>query len=297
MKRALAIINPKSGTSNKGQIPALLAQAFAETDTTLFITYTKAPEHAYELAKQAASEGYERVIAVGGDGTINEVARGLINSQTALAIIPMGSGNGLARALGLPLTPSKAVEVASSDVIDIIDCCTANGRPFFCTCGMGFDAEVSKAFAEAPFRGFLSYAMTAIEHYVRYKPEVYSIDIDGQEVMHSEAFVVAAANASQYGNNAYIAPRASMVDGLVDIVLLKPFRVYELAKISLQLFSKNLEKNIHQHSFQTRRAVLHRPSAGVAHLDGEPLEMPEEITIEVLPKAIRVVRPDHCPEL
>lgn len=291
MKKALAIINPKSGTGSKDNIPALLGQAFATSDIDLYIAYTKRAGHAYELASMAATEGYERVIAVGGDGTVNEVARGLLNSQTALAIIPKGSGNGLARALGLPMTSRKAIEIAVKGVIEEIDCCLANGFPFFCTCGIGFDAEVSAAFAEAPFRGLISYASTAVERYIRYKPSIYTVEIDGMEPIKTEAFVVAAANASQYGNNAHIAPRASMTDGKVDIVILKPFKVYELAQITMQLFGKRLEDNVHQQSYQTSHAVLCREQAGIAHLDGEPVELPERIEIEVLPSAIRVVRP------
>lgn len=292
MHRALAIINPKSGTSSKSNIPALLATAFGDTDIELFITYTREAGHATLLAEEAARLGYDRVIAVGGDGTVNEVARGLIGSETALAIVPTGSGNGLARALGLPMDSARSVEIAASGSIESIDCCSANGNPFFCTCGMGFDAEVSAAFAEAPFRGFLSYAKTAVEHYIRYRPSEYRVEIEGREPITSEAFVVAAANASQYGNNAHIAPNADMQDGLVDIVILKPFKVYELAQITLQLFSKGLESNVHQHSYQTSRAVLIREEPGVVHLDGEPMEMPERIEIEVLPGAIKVVRPE-----
>lgn len=291
MRRALVIINPKSGTSSKDNIPALLAEAFASSDIDLFLTYTKRPGHAYELAREAAEAGYDRVIAVGGDGTVNEVARGLLNSNTALVIIPKGSGNGLARALDIPMGSSKAVDIATSDEVETIDCCLANGNPFFCTCGMGFDAEVSAAFAEAPFRGLLSYAKTAVEHYIRYKPSLYTIEIEGMEPIQSEAFVVAAANASQYGNNAHIAPKASLTDGKVDIVILRPFKVYELAQITFQLFLKKLEDNNHQLSYQTNRAVFIRHEAGIVHLDGEPMEMPERIEIEVVPSAIKVVHP------
>lgn len=291
MKRVLAIINPKSGTRSKGAIPRHLAEAFHDTDCQLYITYTKSSGHASELACCAADEGYERVIAVGGDGTVNEVAQGLLYSKTALSIIPTGSGNGLARALGLPMNVQEAVEIAAHGSIDIIDCCEANGMPFFCSCGMGFDAEVSAAFAEAPFRGFLSYAKTAVEHYISYKPSYYTISMDGQEPIRMEAFVVAAANASQYGNNAYIAPKAIMTDGLVDIVILRPFKISELPQITLQLFSKRLEENIHQESFQTSHCIIERASSGVVHLDGEPMEMGERIEIKVQPSAIRVVRP------
>lgn len=291
MKRVLAIINPKSGTTSKSSVALKLSEAFLNTEYTLYFTYTRYAGHAYELAKQAVGEGYERIIAVGGDGTVNEVARGLIHTGTSLAIVPMGSGNGLARALGLPMNIAEAAEIAALGQDDLIDCCRANGEPFFCTCGMGFDAEVSAAFAEAPFRGFLSYAKTSIEHYIKYKPEVYRIEIEGYEAIESEAFVVAAANASQYGNNAHIAPRASMVDGLVDIVVLRPFNVMELPQITLQLFSKKLEENVYQESYQTAKATVIRSKAGVVHLDGEPQEMPSRIEIEVLPKAIKVIRP------
>ncbi len=297
MKRALAIINPRSGTGSKDNIPALLAEQFDGSEVDLFITYTKRPGHAYELAKEAVEQGYERVIAVGGDGTVNEVARGLLYSDTALAIVPKGSGNGLARALSLPMQGRAAVAIAARGAVETIDCCQANGNPFFCTCGMGFDAEVSAAFAEAPFRGLLSYAKTSLEKYISYKPSYYTVEIEGQEPICSEAFVVAAANASQYGNNAHIAPRASMQDGKVDIVILKPFRVYELAQITLQLFSKRLEDNDHQLSYQASSAVITRERAGVVHLDGEPLEMPERIEVQVLPGAIKVVRADTAPVL
>lgn len=290
-QRILAIINPKSGTSQKTGIVAKLVEAFQRSPYTLYITYTRYAGHASELAAEAAREGYARVIAVGGDGTVNEVARGLLHSQTALGIIPMGSGNGLARALGLPMNAQKAAAIAADGQIDTIDCCRANERPFFCTCGIGFDAAVSAAFAEAPFRGFLSYAATSVERYINYKPSYYTVEIEGQEPIRTEAFVVAAANASQYGNNAHIAPRASMTDGMVDIVILRPFKVLELAQVTLQLFSKRLEENAHQQSYQTTRAVFIREQAGVVHLDGEPVEMAERIEIEVLPQAIQVIRP------
>lgn len=292
-KRVLAIINPKSGTSGKATIIPKLVDAFAPTDYTLYFTYTRSAGHAYDLARQAVEEGYERIVAVGGDGTVNEIARALIHSSVSLAIVPTGSGNGLARALGLPMNRAEASRIAAQGQEDVIDCCRANEKPFFCTCGMGFDAEVSAAFAEAPFRGFLSYAKTSIEHYIKYKPALYRIDIEGVGMIESEAFVVAAANASQYGNNAHIAPRASMVDGMVDIVILRPFNVLNLPQITLQLFSKKLEENVHQQSYQTSRATLIRAERGVVHLDGEPMEMPERIEIEVLPQAIRVIRPEE----
>lgn len=291
MRKALAIINPKSGTGSKDNIPALLAKAFSRTDIELYITYTKCAEHAYELAKNAVQEGVERVIAVGGDGTVNEIARGLVGSDTALGIIPKGSGNGLARALGLPMSAKKAIEIVATGETDLIDCCSANDRLFFCTCGMGFDADVSAAFAEAPFRGLLSYAKTAVERYISYKPSYYEVRLNDGRSISQEAFVVAAANASQYGNNAHIAPSADMRDGLVDIVILRPFKMYELPQVTLQLFSKSLEDNINQEFYQTSAATIIRQQPGVVHLDGEPVEMDAHIDIKVHPLVISVIRP------
>ncbi len=292
MKRCLAIINPISGTQSKEAIPTLLAEAVAETDYQLFVTYTKYANHAFELASMAVQEHYDLVIAVGGDGTVNEVAKALIYSDTALAIIPKGSGNGLARALDIPMAVKKAVEVLRTGKLETIDCCQANGTPFFCTCGMGFDAEVSKAFAEAPFRGLLSYAKTAIEQYINYKPNYYDVEIEGTEKLEQiEAFVIAAANANQYGNNAYIAPKASLTDGLMDLVVLKPFKKMELPQITMQLFNKGLSDNSHSSTYQCTKAKIKRATEGVVHLDGEPVQMPKEINIELKAKAIKVLVP------
>lgn len=293
MKKVLAIINPISGTGSKDSIPALLAESYQDTDIQLFITYTKEGGHAFELAEQAVAQGYEYVIAIGGDGTVNEIAKALINTNTALAIIPKGSGNGLARALGMPMGVKAAIKAILNGKEQIIDCCRANGQPFFCTCGMGFDAQVSKEFAEAPFRGPLTYFVTMVDKYIRFKPEVYRITLeDTDEVWETEAFIVAGANASQYGNNAYIAPNASMTDGKIDLIVLRPFGGLQAPQVTLQLFSKKLESSKLHESYQVSRAIIERPTAGPVHLDGEPVEMGTKLEIEVIPSSIRVISPE-----
>ena len=207
MSKVLAIINPISGTGSKKSIPDLLARAYAPLEHELLLTYTKAAGHAEELARRAAEEGYDHVIAVGGDGTVNEVARGLVGSKTALAIVPKGSGNGLARALGLSMSTDRVIKQLASGRRITIDSCQMNGQPFFCTCGMGFDAAVSRSFAEASTRGPVTYLRTMIDEYRAFKPETYRIILDeGERTIETEAFVLVVANASQYGNNAYIAP-------------------------------------------------------------------------------------------
>ncbi len=290
MKKILAIINPISGTKEKEAIPSLLAQAVEQCEAQLFITYTKYGGHAYELTKQAVEEGYAVVVAVGGDGTVNEVARALVHTQTALAIIPKGSGNGLARSLGIPMNVAEACQVLALGEELLIDSCQANDVPFFCTCGMGFDADVSAAFVNAPFRGFFSYSKIALEKYANYQPERYTVEFDSQDSVEDvEAFVVVAANADQYGNNAYIAPEASMTDGLLDIVIVQPFKRIELPHISRQLFTKKLLENSSSLNYKTKWAKLKREKDGYMHLDGEAMRMPREVEIKLIPQSLKVL--------
>lgn len=290
-KFVLAIINPISGTGSKTNVPYILADAFSDTDVDLFITFTKEEGHATELAQYAVENNAQMVIAVGGDGTVNEVAKALINTGVPLGIIPKGSGNGLARALNLPMDAAKAVKVITKGAKRTIDCCKANERPFFCTCGMGFDAEVSEKFAEAPFRGPLSYIHAVLNKYINYKSTTYKVQIDGQEEIEREAFLIAAANAPQYGNNAYIAPEAEMNDGELDLVILKPFHDIEAAQIVVQLFTKNLGKNQNMENFKARKVRIIREQEGVMHLDGDPVNMDKVVDIVCLPDAIDVMAP------
>ena len=198
MKKVLAIINPISGTGSKKSLPELLGRAYSDLPYELFLTYTKEAGHGYELARRVASEGYDHVIAVGGDGTVNEVARALRCTQTALAIIPKGSGNGLARAVGMPVSTEKAIKALTMGRRVSIDSCEVNDIPFFCTCGMGFDAAVSKHFAEAGTRGPMTYLKTMIEQYRVFQPNTYHVSFGESDLepFDTEAFVIVVANAS-----------------------------------------------------------------------------------------------------
>ncbi len=292
MKKVLAIINPVSGTRSKLSIANTLSEVINDTDYQLFVTYTKYAGHGYELAREAVEQNYHIVIAVGGDGTVNEIARALVHSQTALAIIPKGSGNGLARSLGVSMNIKKACELLKIGEIITIDTCQANELPFFCTCGMGFDADVSKAFIDSPLRGFITYSKIALEKYIKYEPETYSVTMEGlPEVKDTKAFVVVAANASQYGNNAYIAPKANMTDGLLDIVIIEPFKSITLPHISLQLFTQKLQDNSSYTTYQTTSATFRREKDGVMHLDGESVTMPREVKISLKAQSLKVLVP------
>lgn len=292
MSKVLAIINPISGTGSKKSIPDQLARAYAPLEHELLLTYTKAAGHAEELARRAAEEGYDHVIAVGGDGTVNEVARGLVGSKTALAIVPKGSGNGLARALGLSMSTDRVIEQLASGRRITIDSCQMNGQPFFCTCGMGFDAAVSRTFAEASTRGPVTYLRTMIDEYRSFKPETYRIILDeGERTIETEAFVLVVANASQYGNNAYIAPGADLADGLLDLAIIRPFPVLEAALVLGDLMRGKLAGNKYYYTERVRHVRIERTSRGSVHLDGEPLVMSEHIDVSLRPHSLEVIIP------
>ena len=176
-KKILAIINPISGTKDKEELPALIDEVIDPSKYSVECRFTQYAGHAAEMTRQAVADGVDVVLSVGGDGTCNEIARELINTPTALAIVPVGSGNGLARHLGISMDARKALEIVNDGVIADLDYCTANGRPFFCTCGVGFDALVSLKFAQGKRRGKLAYVAKALTEYLKYKSETYQIEM------------------------------------------------------------------------------------------------------------------------
>lgn len=287
-KKAVFIINLISGTSDKAAIPGLIDQYLDKTQFEYEIAVTQYAGHASEIAAKAKDDGVDVVVAIGGDGTVNEVARAIVHSCTALGIIPCGSGNGLARHLLLPLNVRKAIEVINRCEIRQLDYGIINDYPFFCTCGMGFDAFVSMKFAEAGKRGPITYVENVLREGLKYKPETYTIEDDNGTLQY-KAFLISCANASQYGNNAYIAPQASMSDGLMDVIIMEPFDVFEAPQISIEMFSKTLDKNSKIKTFRTRHLHIHRDKPGVIHYDGDPVMTGADIDIELKPKGINII--------
>jgi YegS/Rv2252/BmrU family lipid kinase len=286
-----AIINPVSGVGSKHKIPKMIEDACQREGASLTVILTEYAGHASELAKQAVENGINLVLAVGGDGTVNEVACALIHSDTVLGIIPKGSGNGLARELHIPMDTRRAIEMILKGHITVMDGCNANGRVFFTTCGVGFDAAVSKKFAHEKRRGSLMYVKNILEEYLSYKPEVYELLIDGQSI-NEKAFLVACANASQYGNNAYIAPHANIQDGKMDIIILSPFTPLDIAPLAFQLFTKQIDRNSKIKVIKASQVSIIRQKPGIMHLDGEPVEADNLINVSVIPEALKVVTPE-----
>lgn len=289
-KRLIAIINPISGTSKKEYVPETLERLIDKDKFDLTIRFTQRQGHATILTKEAIEQEYYGVIAVGGDGTINEVASALCDSNTALGIIPCGSGNGLARHLGVPVNISKAIQIINTDNVESLDYCTVNDLPFFCTCGVGFDAHVSEKFAQGHKRGPLSYVQNALLEYLKYRPQKYVIEM-GDNIVTEEAFLIACGNASQYGNNAFITPKASMHDGLIDVTVLHPFTPLDTAILGVLLFTKHIDQDLNINTYRTPELTIKRSKPGVMHIDGDPVMMQADLHIKCHKAGIKMLLP------
>jgi len=287
-QKIVFIMNPISGTLNKSGIPDIIDSTLDKTRFDYEIRLTEHAGHASQIATDAKNNGIDIVVAIGGDGTVNEVARSIVHSHTALGIIPCGSGNGLARHLMLPMNIKKSIEVINMCEIHDLDYGVINGYPFFCTCGMGFDAFVSMRFAEAGKRGPITYVENVLREGLKYKPETYEIE-DETGTKRYEAFLISCANASQYGNNAYIAPQASMSDGLMDIIIMEPFDMLEAPQISIDMFNKTLNKNSKIKTFRCKKLHIHRSKPGVIHYDGDPVMTNEDIDVSIEEKGIKII--------
>ena len=287
-KKITFILNPISGTHSKEEIPNLIEQTLDQELYDYTIRFTEYAGHAAEIAKECVELEEDVVVAVGGDGTVNEVARSLVHTQTALAIIPCGSGNGLARHLCLPLDVKKAIGIINSYNVETFDYGVINGMPFFCTCGMGFDAFISLKFAEAGKRGPITYAENVLKEGLNYKPETYEVE-DETGAKRYKAFLIACANASQYGNNAYIAPGATMKDGEMDVIIMEPFTALDAPQIAADLFMKTLGNNSKIKTFRTKSLHIHRNEPGAIHYDGDPIMTDADIDVHMEPGGIRIL--------
>jgi len=288
--RCLMIVNPASGTVSKHRIVPHICHRLDSLGINYTISNTRYPGHAKEIAAKAADDGYDIVIAVGGDGTVNEVASGLVGTSTALAIIPTGSGNGLARHLGIPVDIDSSISVIAKNNIIDTDYGTANDRPFFCTFGIGFDAAVSERCARQKRRGILMYLKNTFDEYINFSPEKYTIEANGQ-VITDRAFLIVACNASQYGNNAFVAPDASVTDGELDITIVHAGNIISQAFVGVSMLTGFIGKNALVDMIRTSSAVIRRTDSGAAHIDGDAIEMPPVIEIKCHKGKIKILSP------
>ena len=290
-KRTIRIIvNPIAGVRPKSEIPTLVKHVFMSDKFEVDYCETRYAGHATELASEAAKQGFDTVLAIGGDGTVNETARGLVGTKTAFGIVPMGSGNGLARHLQLPLESEHAMQVVVENHRQAIDYGKANEHIFFCTAGVGFDADISQKFAQAGQRGAFTYVREVIDHLRKYDAKTYSIYTDDEKI-RERAFLICVGNASQWGNDAKITPEATMDDGLMDITLIKPFPPAGIPQLVIQLFNGTIHKNPNVLYFRSSHVRIVLPKETPVHVDGEPFEMKGVVDIQTIPAGLHVLTP------
>ena len=287
-KRIIFVVNPISGTQGKKAILKCIDERLDRSIYDYLIVKTEYAGHATQIAANAVREKVDVVVAIGGDGTINEIARSLVHTETALGIIPCGSGNGLARHLRIPMEPKAAIDVINRGYELCIDYGKINNILFFCTCGVGFDAFISLKFADSGKRGLLTYLENTLHESLRYQPETYEIENEEGTVKY-KAWLIACGNASQYGNDAYITPQASLTDGLMDVTIMEPFTVLDVPSLSFQLFNKTIDQNSRVKTMRAKKIKIHRTNDGVMHFDGDPLMAGKELEVEIIPSGLRVI--------
>lgn len=288
-KKLAFIINPISGTKNKSAILKQIEKRIPNYVSEYEVFYTQGPSHATDLAKDAVANEVDIVIAIGGDGTMNETATGLLHSQTAMGIIPTGSGNGLSRHLGIPSNVGRALNALKHSEAFAMDVCTVNDIPFYNVAGVGYDAKVAHDFANRGSRGFATYLNSIIGLWFKYKPKKYKLNIDGNEI-ETRALMVSVANGSQFGNNVYIAPHARLDDGLMDVAILEKFPEMAIPLFTYQIFNKKLDQSKYSQMFRASEVHIKQKGKKI-HLDGEPFELGKKLHFKVLPGALNILAP------
>jgi diacylglycerol kinase (ATP) len=289
-KHLVFIINPKSGNKRKKHIGTVISQYLDLNQFTYEIQYTQYPGHGTELAGAAAAAGAFAVIAVGGDGSINDILQGVLGTETALGIVPMGSGNGMARTLQLPLDARDAIQVLNRGHIVPIDIGFANGKPFISNAGVAFDALIARKFSKSANRGFLRYSWLVTKHLWSYKDWDWDIVMDGEH-MRERAFIINIANGQQFGYDFKIAPSASYTDGLLDLVIVRSFPRLLGGAIALRAMQGTIDQSPYVQHRRGKEITVAHPSLRLMQTDGDALACDHSVTFTIQPAAQRVLIP------
>ncbi|MGA9650697.1 diacylglycerol/lipid kinase family protein [Pedobacter sp.] len=286
----LFVINPISGGKAKLRIPALIDKYLDKEKFNANFRLTEYVGHATEIVEEAIAKNFDIIVAAGGDGTINEVASKVLEHKKILGILPLGSGNGLARFLNIPQNLKEAILLINQLKTDVIDSAYFNNKSFFNLAGMGFDAHLSAAFSKDKKRGLTGYIKLSLKEVFNYKDELYILNIDGVEYKR-KAFAITVANSSQYGNNVYIAPNASVKDGLLDVCIIKPFSLFKLPVLSYVMLKGTAETSDMIEIIKGKNIKISRAQDGPVHVDGEPLKMGKELEAKINPLSLEVIVP------
>ena len=288
-KKLLFIINPISGGKSKTKMAEIIRLNLDATRYDYELVYTKYARHG-QLIVEEQTDGFDAVVAVGGDGTINEIAEALSRKDIPMGIIPMGSGNGLARHLKIPLFPNKAVKVLNTFNIKRIDTATLNNRFFVSIAGIGFDSLIASEFEKTVGRGFVNYARLTTKEYFAYQEQEYHLTIDGKKIKRLAALVT-FANSNQFGFETKIAPNAIIDDGMIDVCIMKKPKLYQMPLMMAQIWSSAADRSELLEIICGKHIVVEPNKNLYANIDGESVEVGKKIEVKVRPKNIKVIIP------
>lgn len=287
LQKIAFVINPNAGVKKNINISEFINANFPKHISYELIVWENKDD--FNSVKQHILSGnYTIVVACGGDGTVNQVASVVANTNMALGIFPLGSGNGLARSNRIPLDLKQALQIIERGTINQIDGATINGNLFFCTAGVGFDAHIASEFAASTKRGFVTYFKTTIKDFFNYSSSFYKITVDGRTIK-VKAFLITVANAGQWGNDVYIAPEAELNDGILNVSILKEFPKVAIPMIGIKLFSKKIHTSTQLISEKGKHIDIEYEGELPVHYDGEPIRVKNKISISILPLALKVV--------
>ncbi|MCC6723067.1 MAG: YegS/Rv2252/BmrU family lipid kinase [Saprospiraceae bacterium] len=295
-KRIRFIANPRSGANRKRNLPQLIAD---NLDYDLFdyeLSYTERAGHAIELTKEAVNQGFDLVVACGGDGSVNEVSSQLIDTNTVLGVLPAGSGNGFAGHLGLGRDVAKAIRHLNDGVPITIDTCTLNGQPFVNLAGVGFDGAVAKHLHDSPVRGFWAYFRYTLKETLGYQSQLLDIQIDGQKI-ERRCFLVEVANAPIYGYGFSIVPQANFTDGKMEVLLIKEAPKWHYVLESWRFLTRSFHKSSLAECFSGKAVIITPKKTIGAHMDGEGFLLQGEAKFAIRPASLKVLVPKVYAEI
>jgi len=292
-KKILFIVNPISGIHRRVRPVEVIKRHINIQKFILDIKETAYAGHAVELSREAVRQKTDIVIAVGGDGTINEVASQIIGSDTVLGIIPQGSGNGLARHLGIPRTIQGAMRLINRQHVTEIDTASVNGIPFVSIAGVGFDALVAKLFAKGERRGFFSYAHLISTNFLYYKPKKYRIEFEDGTSLKTRALFISFANSNQFGYNTAIAPNALLRDGKLDVIVVQKPGIFELPLITNLLLLRAIDMSRYVQSYRSGHFLVSQKKGRVVNIDGEARKISRKLEVKIHPLSLKVIIPNH----
>jgi YegS/Rv2252/BmrU family lipid kinase len=290
MRKVLFIINRFSGTGYRPSLEKKIADLCVEWGFEPILEFTNARGHATTLARQACAGDVQFVFAVGGDGTVNEVAQGLLHSPIPMGILPRGSGNGLARHLHIPVHFNKSLALLRNHEVMTMDTMLVNGNLSVNISGIGFDGLIANIFGKDGKRGLWGYTQLVLKQFIQFREFPVEISIDDQHIKHA-VFILAIANASQFGNNAYISPGASVADGLLDVCFIQKIPLWRGLDFASKMFSKKTDRSHLVRIIKGKEIFVALKHPVPYHIDGEGMGLAQQFNVQVLPSSLKILVP------